>query len=199
MVTMEYMMGKVPKLRYADHDVRDTEKFLDLAQENYLEDMGEIGPLGIPVLEPTHWITRLYNSGIMNLLDIPHFGHGKNVGLCVKKLLARVHGGILWMDRPVPIDVALIAKITVFPTIGAQLEEYLENKSREKEIAEIMKVQFRTNIGVWGIVIKDINDVATRFASKPMASKLLRKCREEEAPTRVIAVVAQCIKGVMFS
>jgi hypothetical protein len=58
------------------------------------------------------WVTSLYNSGVMNLLDIPHFGHGKNVGLCVKQLLARVHGGILWMDKVVPIDVDLIAKIT---------------------------------------------------------------------------------------
>jgi hypothetical protein len=109
--------------------------------------MGEIGPPGRPILELTQWITRIYNLGIMNLLDIPHFGHGKNVGLCVKQLLSRVHGGILWMDRIVLIDVALIAKITRFPTIGAQPEEYLENKAREKEIAEIMKVQFGTNIG----------------------------------------------------
>jgi hypothetical protein len=68
-------------------------------------------------MEPMQWITGLYNYGIMNLLDIPHFGHGKNVGLCVKKLLVRVHRGILWMDRLVPIDVALITKITGFPTI----------------------------------------------------------------------------------
>jgi hypothetical protein len=71
----------------------------------------------------------------MNLLDISHFGHGKNVGMCIKQLLARVHGGILWMDRPVLIDVALITKITGFPTVGAQPKEYLENKVCEKEIA----------------------------------------------------------------
>jgi hypothetical protein len=43
------------------------------------------------------------------------------------------------MDRPVPIDVALISKITGFPTVGAQPEEYLENKVCEKEIVEIVK------------------------------------------------------------
>jgi hypothetical protein len=62
------------------------------------------------------------------------------------------------MDRPVPIDVALISKITGFPTVGAQPEEYLENKVREKEIVEIVKVQFGTNRGNKGIVLKDIND-----------------------------------------
>jgi hypothetical protein len=48
----------------------------------------------------------------MNLLDIPHFGHGKHINGCVKQLLERVHGGILWMDRPVPINVDLITTIT---------------------------------------------------------------------------------------
>jgi hypothetical protein len=64
-------------------------KFPDLAQETYLEDTGEIGPLGRPILEPAQWITGLYNSGIMNLLDIPHFRHGKNVGLCVKQVIGQ--------------------------------------------------------------------------------------------------------------
>jgi hypothetical protein len=110
--TIDDMMGKVPKLRYADHDVHDMTKFLELVKEKYLINTGEIGPLGRPVLDPAQWITGLYNSWIMNLLDILHFGHGKNVSLCVKQLVARVHGGILLMDIPMQIDVALISKIT---------------------------------------------------------------------------------------
>jgi hypothetical protein len=57
----------------------------------------------------------------MNLLDIPHFRCGKNVGLCVKKLLSIIHGGNLWMDRIVLIDVVLISKIIGLPIVGAQL------------------------------------------------------------------------------
>jgi hypothetical protein len=104
-------------------------KFLEIMQETCLEDTMEIGPLETPILEPAQWITRIYNSGIMNLLDIPHFRSGKNVGLCAKQLLARVHGGILWMDRPITINVPLISKITSSPNIGAQPKEYLENKA----------------------------------------------------------------------
>jgi len=55
-----------------------------LVEEAYLANKREIGPLGKPIMEPAQWITRLYNSGIMNLLDIPHFGCSKNVGLCIK-------------------------------------------------------------------------------------------------------------------
>jgi hypothetical protein len=73
---------------------------------------------------------------MMNLLDIPHFEHGENVGLCVKKILSRVHGGILWMDKSVPIDVDLIAKIIGLSTSDVNPEDYLYNKVRDKEVAE---------------------------------------------------------------
>jgi hypothetical protein len=43
------------------------------------------------------------------------------------------------MDRPVQIDVALISKITGLPTFDAQPEEYLDNKAREKELANKLK------------------------------------------------------------
>jgi hypothetical protein len=111
-ITIDDILGKVPNLRCTDHDVRDAAKFPELAKENYLINIGEIGPLEKPILELAQWINGLYNSSIMNLLDIPHFGHGKNVILCVKKLVSRIHGGILWMERPIQIDVALISKIT---------------------------------------------------------------------------------------
>jgi hypothetical protein len=62
----------------------------------------------------------MYNSGIMNLLDIPHFGHDKNVGLYVKQLVSCVHRGILCMDRLVQIDVPLISKIIGIPTFNTQ-------------------------------------------------------------------------------
>jgi hypothetical protein len=118
-IIVDDMLVKVPKIRYVDHDVRDAAKFPELAKENYLINTGEVGPLGKPILEPAQWITRFYNSSIMNLLDIPHFGRDKNVGLCVKQLVSCVHGGILWMERPVQIGVALISKITRLPTVGA--------------------------------------------------------------------------------
>jgi hypothetical protein len=94
-VIVEDMLVKLPKLRYLDHDVRDTMKFPYLAEEVYLANIGEIVPLGKPIMEPAQWITGFYNSGIMNLLEIPHFKHGKNFGLYVKQLLAWVHDDIL--------------------------------------------------------------------------------------------------------
>jgi hypothetical protein len=81
----------------------------------------------------------------MNLLDILHFEHGKNVGLCIKQFLSQAHGHIILMDRIVQLDVALITKITQLPIVGAKPEEYLENKACEKDITELVKAQFGTN------------------------------------------------------
>ena len=53
-------------------------------------------------------------------MEIPHFGRGKDVNACVKKLLDLVHEGILWMNRPISIDVELIVEITGLPTDGAK-------------------------------------------------------------------------------
>jgi hypothetical protein len=120
--TGDNMVGGVDSLKYSNHDVSDAIKFPYLAAQSYLESRGE-GPSGMPLLEPTQWILGLYNTDIMNLLDILHFRHGKHINGCVKQLLARVHGGILWMDRPMSINVDLITEITGLPIDGEKLRE----------------------------------------------------------------------------
>jgi hypothetical protein len=76
------------------------------------------------------------------------------------------------------------------PTNGVKLEDYLENKERDKEISKEIKSQFRINRGTIGIIIKDNNDPVMIFSTKLMACKLLRKCRKEEVPIGVITIIA---------
>jgi hypothetical protein len=70
---------------------------------------------------------------------MPHFGCGKHINGCVKKLLERVYGGILWMERPVPINVDLIATITGLPIDGEKPEHYLDDKTKDKSILDEIK------------------------------------------------------------
>jgi hypothetical protein len=72
--------------------------------------------------------------------------------------------------------VALISNIIGLLTVGTLPKEYLVNKACEKEITELVEAQFGTSRGNKGIVLKDINDNMTRFSSKLMDFKLLRKC-----------------------
>jgi hypothetical protein len=103
----------------------------------------------------------LYNNDIIKLLDIPHFGRRKHINGCVKQFLARVHGGILWMDRPVSINIDLITEITRLPTYGEKSKKYLEDKAEEKSISDEIKEKYGAERGNKGININNINDSTT--------------------------------------
>ena len=59
--------------------------------------------------------------GIINIVEIPHFGRGKELNNHVKHLMAVLHGGFLWMDEPISIDVELILFNTCMSSMGESL------------------------------------------------------------------------------
>jgi hypothetical protein len=151
-----------------------------------MERKGE-GPSGISILELKQWIAGLYNTWIMNLLDIPHFGRGKYVNSCVKQRFALIHGVIIWMERPISIYLDLIVDITSLLTDGEKLEQYLDDKTKEKFLEEDMKKKYGTERGSRGIIINQIIEPTTRLVMKLMTCKILSKCRKEEEDVGVIA------------
>jgi hypothetical protein len=97
----------------------------------------------------------------MNLMDIPQFGHGKHINGFFKKLLERENGGILWMDRIVPINFDLITTIIGLPMDGEKTKQYLEEKTKEKSISDEIKAKYGMKRGNKGIKISGINDPMT--------------------------------------
>jgi hypothetical protein len=77
--------------------------------------------------------------------------------------------------------------------------QYLNDKTKEKALAEVMKKTYGTKRGSCVIIIKRTSNAAMRLATKLMACKFLRKCHEEEVPARFVMAAAQCIEGTMFS
>jgi hypothetical protein len=131
---MPTLLGCMERLRYSDHDVADTGKFLEFAQQVYMDNIGT-GPFGDPMMQPKQWEAGLENTGILNLVEIPHFGRGKEVNNCIKQLMAVLHGGFLWMEEPISIDVELIAFITGLSSMGESPTQYLDDKTKEKALA----------------------------------------------------------------
>jgi hypothetical protein len=76
---------------------------------------------------------------------------------------------------------------------------FLDEKTKEKALEEEMKKKYGTDRGTRGIIIKRINDVATKLGTQILACKLLIKCRREEVPAGVVAVAAQCAEGTSMS
>jgi hypothetical protein len=156
-------------------------------------------PFGEPISQPLQWETGLEKTGILGLLDLPHFGRGQHTTACVKQLLAVTHGGDIWLDKIVSIDVELMANITGLPSRGMDPTHFLDDKAREKELEEYMKKKYGTDRGTRGIIIKRINDVVTQLGAQILACKLIRKCRREEFLAGVVAIVAQCAEGTTMS
>ena len=94
------IVGCVEKLGYSSHYAVDKDKFQELDPQVYLEIKGII-VTGVLIIEQKQWIIGLYNTRIMDLLDIPHFGHDKDMNNCIKELVELVHGDILWLYRPI--------------------------------------------------------------------------------------------------
>jgi hypothetical protein len=75
------MLGKVVGLNFMDHDITDEKKFLDLARENYLHTRS-VPRTGEIMLETHEWVIGLEKAGILNLLEIPHFGRCLEINVC---------------------------------------------------------------------------------------------------------------------
>jgi hypothetical protein len=50
--------------------------------------------------------------------------------------LSVLHGGFLWLEEPISIDVELISFIIGLPSNGEKLAQYLEDKTKEKALTE---------------------------------------------------------------
>jgi hypothetical protein len=82
------------------------------------------------MMKQKQWAARLVNTWILKLVEIPHFGRGKEVNNCIKQLMIVLHGVFLWMEEPVSIDMELIAFITGLPSMGESLAQYLDDKTK---------------------------------------------------------------------
>jgi hypothetical protein len=76
---------------------------------------------------------------------------------------------------------------------------FLDEKTKEKALVEEMKKKYGTDRRTRGIIIKRINNAATKLGTKFLDCKLLRKFHREEVPAGVVAVATQCVEGTSMS
>jgi hypothetical protein len=80
-----------------------------------------IGPFGKSINQPVQWAAGLAKNEILGLLDISHFERGQYANNCVKQLMEFTHGGYLWLEQLISIDVDLIAYRTGLPSRGEDI------------------------------------------------------------------------------
>jgi hypothetical protein len=134
----------------------------------------------------------------MNMIEIPHFGRGKDINNYVKQLLSVMHIEILWMDTQGSICVDLISQITSLPTTREKPVQYLDDTTKDKSLAEEMNKTYGIERGSKGTIINKISELMMRLETKLMSYKILIKCQKEEVLTGVIATTTQCVKGIVL-
>jgi hypothetical protein len=107
----------------------------------------------------------LKKSGILNLLEAPHFVHSLEINVCIKLLLNCIHGGTFCLDPLMSIDTTLIAWITRLPKVGDD-PTTLFKKEGERALSEAMKDKFHIFRGERGLDVVNINDDSVHFASQ---------------------------------
>jgi hypothetical protein len=110
---------------------------------------------------------------------------------CIKQLLEVTHGGDVWLDKHILINIELISQIIGLPTRGMDPVLILDEKSKEKALVEEMKKKYGIARGMRDIKIKRINNTTIQLGANILACKFLRKCHKDEVPTRVIAIAAE--------
>lgn len=91
------------------------------------------------MLEMEEWVRDVENLVLLNMLWVPHYHCTPINTICVRQLLTLVHDGCLWLGGHIPITDMLIHIITHFPCEGLNLAKEFGGKTREKDLAEIMK------------------------------------------------------------
>jgi len=185
-------------LKYADHDITDEKKFIELAPNKYLRSY--INALTkLVVVDREMWATRLQNASISNLFDIPHFGRSNEINSCVKMLLMFVHGGYLWLDRRISIDIYLIVCIIGISLKWEDPSPLFFDKKNENALSEITREMFHTHRAQHGLDVTSICDPKVRFLMYILACKLLRKCRKDQIPVIIIVVEEKCVEGIQMN
>ena len=110
---------------FVDHDQC---KFLDLEMNKYMTSVWETedGPIH---LVPMEWARGLDKAGLLSLMYMSHFFFTTKVNDYVKHLLVSFHGGCLWLNQNIPMDVELIEPIFWIPLAGVEPTQFLLEKN----------------------------------------------------------------------
>jgi hypothetical protein len=128
-------LERIPTLKISDYNLGDCKSYGMLAPHKYLTKMKGKKMKIIP--QP--WTMDIARSTILNVMKIPHFGRHQEVNVCVKILLSCFHGGYLWLDRCITVDLALIHRITRLSMQGPDPQDFYPGKVADRALAQTIK------------------------------------------------------------
>ena len=87
-----------------------------------------------------------------------------------------MHGGFLWINKNIPINLDKVVQITGLPKYRVDRAQFFMEKEKYKEITNILKETYNLKKNNKGYEVASINDKFVCFKTKALASKVLQKC-----------------------
>jgi hypothetical protein len=104
------------------------------------------------------------------------------VNACVKLFISCYHGGYLWLDRHIIVDLMLIHRITSLSIQGIDPQEFYPVKATDHTLAHKIKDTYGdVEKGTRGYKVASIQNGTVHLSCQLIAGKLVRKKR----PTQV--------------
>jgi hypothetical protein len=141
----------------------------------------------------------LEKPGLLNLLEIPHFGRGTEVNAVVRVLLSCVHGGYLWLSNRVDLNVDLIHRITGLSKHGRDPQIQIVGKAKDTRLSQDQVQRYDLQRGGRAYDLAQIKNDTLRFTAGLLAGKLLTKVRPKEVTGSVIRLAVQVAEGIEFN
>jgi hypothetical protein len=91
---------------------------------------------------PQPWTMDIARSTILNIMKITHFGRHREDNTCVKLTLYCFHGGYLWLEKCITIDLALIHWITRLSMQGPYPQDFYPGKAVDHALAQRIKATY---------------------------------------------------------
>jgi hypothetical protein len=125
---------------------------------------------------PQSWTMDIARSTILNVMKIPHFERHQEVNTCIKLLVSCYHGGYLWLDRCITVDLVLIHRITGLSMQGPNPQDFYPRKVVDRTLAQCIKESYSdVEKEKWGYKVASIQNGAMHLAFQLIASKLAKK------------------------
>ena len=142
---------------------------------------------------------HLLKSGLLNLLQIPHFGRGIEVNSLVRLLLSYLHGGYLWLSNWVDIGVDLIHHITGLSKHGNDPQINIDGKTKDTRLSAAQVAEYQLHRGGRAYDIASIKDQRLQFTGSLLAGRILTKVRPKEVTGSIIRLAIEVVQGKEFN
>ena len=124
------LWGNMHAVKFADYNLGDYKLYPHFRRDRYMTIQRNPRTKRDEFVPMDH-AQHLAKSGLLDLLEIPHFGRGPEVNVVVRMLLSCVHGGYLWLGTRVDVGVDLIHRITGLSKTGNDPKINIDGKSKD--------------------------------------------------------------------